>query len=321
MAGSRKVIKKILISLLFIFILMNVVAYFHASKFTNFDSTGKIKTKNAKQLSFAEKIKTLFLGINNPRPTNKKNPNYPYEVVKLKSNKEIECWHIKTDLSNGTVIIFHGYSGVKSTMLDKADEFINLGYSVLLVDFMGAGGSEGNQCTIGFYEAEEVKTAFNYIKEQGESNIILFGTSMGAAAIMKAQSDFHLKVSSMIIECPFGTMLKTVEARFTTMNVPSFPMANLLVFWGGFQNDFNAFNHNPINYAANIYCPTLLLYGEKDQEVSKQEIDSIFKNLKGSKELKTFPLAAHENYLKKYKSEWIVYTSFFLERNSLNVRN
>lgn len=318
---SKKIIKSVLIGALSIFILMNVVAYFHASKFTNFDCTNKLKTKNAKQLSFAEKIKTLFLGINNPRPINKTIPNYPYQIIKLKSNKEIECWHIKLDSSKGTVIIFHGYSGVKSTMLDKADEFINLGYSVMLVDFMGAGGSEGNQCTIGFYEAEEVKTTFNYIKEQGESNIILFGTSMGAAAIMKAQSDYNLKVSSIIIECPFGSMLKTVEARFTTMKVPSFPMANLLVFWGGFQNDFNAFNHNPISYAENIYCPVLLLYGEKDQEVSKQEIDDIFKNLKGSKELKTFQLAAHENYLKKYKPEWIQYITTFLEMNSLNAKN
>lgn len=29
-------------------------------------------------------------------------------------------------------------------------------------------------------------------------------------------------------------------------------MANLLVFWGGVQNDFNAFKHNPTDYAKNI---------------------------------------------------------------------
>lgn len=304
MATRQKLLKRLLLIVLTVFIFINIVAYFHASKFTNFDCSVIAKTKDGKHLSFGQKIKTLFLGVNNPRPVNNSVPNENFETIKLKSNKEIECWLVKKDTSIGTVILFHGYSGEKSSMLDKAEIFSNLGYSTMLVDFMGSGGSEGNQTTIGFFEAEEVKTAFDYLAKQGEKNIVLFGTSMGAVAIMKAVSDYKLNTKSIIIECPFGTMLETVQARFSTMNVPSFPMANLLVFWGGFQNDFDAFNHNPIDYANNINCPTLLLYGQKDEKVSQNEIDQIFLNLKGIKELKTFPLAGHENYLNKYKNEW-----------------
>ncbi|HKC67722.1 MAG TPA: hypothetical protein VKG26_05795, partial [Bacteroidia bacterium] len=115
---------------------------------------------------------------------------------------------------------------------------------------------------------------------------------------------YRLNVTGIIIECPFGSMLQTVQARFNTMHLPTFPMANLLVFWGGLQNNFNAFKHNPSEYAKKINCPTLLLYGEKDEKVSRAEIDTIYKNLQGYKELKTYPLAAHENYLTKYKNEW-----------------
>ena len=82
----------------------------------------------------------------------------------------------------------------KSSLLDKAEIFLNLGYNTFLVDFMGSGGSDGNQTTIGFYEAEEVKTAFNYLEACGEKNIILFGTSMGAAAIMKAQRPLRYQI-------------------------------------------------------------------------------------------------------------------------------
>lgn len=64
-------------------------------------------------------------------------------------------------------------------MLDKAEIFNQLGYSAFLVDFMGSGGSEGNQTTIGFLEAEQVKVSFNYIKQSGEHNIFIYGTSMG----------------------------------------------------------------------------------------------------------------------------------------------
>jgi alpha-beta hydrolase superfamily lysophospholipase len=197
-------------------------------------------------------------------------------------------------------------------MLDKAKEFENLNYDILLVDFMGCGGSEGNQTTVGFKEAEEVKTAFDYLIKRKEKTIYLFGTSMGAVAIMKAINDYQIKPNGIIIECPFGTMYQTTCARFKTMNVPTFPMAGLLVFWGGIQNGFWAMGHQPIEYAKTINCPTLLLYGEKDLNVSRNEIDNIYTNIQGPKTLKTFPLAGHENYLTHYKPEWQQYIYEFL---------
>jgi pimeloyl-ACP methyl ester carboxylesterase len=193
-----------------------------------------------------------------------------------------------------------------------------MGYNALLVDFMGVGGSEGKQTTIGYYEAEEVKTVADYLQKKGEKNIILYGTSMGAAAVMRAVSENNLAVNSLILECPFGSMLKTVQARFNNMNVPSFPMANLLVFWGGIQNNFDAFSHNPALYAKNISVPTLLLYGEKDLEVSKEEITEIFDNLHGQKEFKSYPLAGHENYLRLYDKEWTRDVSEFLDNALLS---
>ena len=288
---------------------MNIVAIFHSYKFTHFANDSIEKTQKPEQLSFGGKLNALFFGVNNPRPTNKTKPT-GYETIELQSNKIIECWYLKKDNSaktetvNGTIIICHGYGGEKSSMLDKAKIFDSLNYNTFLIDFMGSGGSEGNTTTIGFKEAEQVKTAYDYLQSKNVKDIYLFGTSLGAAAIMKAIKDYDLKPKGIIIECPFGTMYQTVEARFKNMNVPTFPMAGLLVLWGGIQNGFWAFNHNPTDYAKYITCPTLLLYGEKDKNVSRQEIDNIFTNLAGHKQLKTYKLAGHENYLNKYKIEW-----------------
>jgi pimeloyl-ACP methyl ester carboxylesterase len=311
----KKFIKRLLWTFLLLFILMNVAAFFHAYKFTHFDSSTR-KTKDAAHLSFTQKLGISFLGVSNPRPQNTTTPDTAFRTVRLKSNKEIECWLIKVGKSKGTVALFHGYGGEKSSMQDKAAVFRKLGYNTLLVDFMGAGGSDGNQTTIGFKEAQEVKTCYDYLKADGEDNIHLFGTSLGACAIMKAISDYQLSVSSIIIECPFSTMLQTVKNRFTTMGIPSFPMAHLLVFWGGVQNGFNAYSHKPVGYAQKIRCPTLLFYGEKDKKVTREETMSIFNNLAGKKSLVTFPSAGHENYLTKYKEEWTTSVKDFLETNS-----
>jgi uncharacterized protein len=306
---------------LIVFGLMNIVAYFHAYKFTHFSNSIVEKTKSPEKLSMFGKIQALAFGVSNPRPSNKVTPRSNFNKIDLQSNFKIECWDVPstyTDASNptkGTIIIFHGFSGEKSSMLDKAGIFDSLNLNCLLIDFMGSGGSEGNTSTIGFKEAEQVKTAFDYLQSKGVKNIYLFGTSMGAAAVMKAINDYKISPRGIILECPFGTMYDTVSARFRNMNVPAFPMANLLVFWGGVQNGFWAFNHNPIDYAKKISTPTLLMYGNQDQNITRQETDGIFKNLNGRKRLKIFEQAGHENYLIKYRHEWTKEVDLFLKEN------
>lgn len=309
---NKKRLKVIGWSILSVFILLNIVAYFHAYKFTHFGDNTNIRTKDPKSLSYFRKIKTLFLGINNPRPTNGQLPTKPYHTIRLKSNKTIECWLMKTENAKGTVVLFHGFAGEKSSLLDKSAIFQELGYNTMLVDFMGSGGSEGNQTTIGFFEAEQIKSCFDYLKNKGENKIYFWGTSMGAVAIMKAINDYAIQPAGIMIECPFGSMYETVCARFRLMHAPTFPMAGLLVFWGGLQNNFWAFGHNPTLYAKKITCPTLLMYGELDDKVSRKEIDEIYANIKGPKQLSVYPNAGHVNYLTEYGKEWKADVNNFL---------
>ena len=313
----KKIIRFTIWTLLTLFILMNAVAYMHAYKFTHFSGIEKVRTKDPGKLTFGEKVKTLLTGIENPRPGLADSPKQAFKVINLVSNKRIECWSIQKDSSRGTVVLFHGYRGNKSSMIAKSDEFLKMGFSTFLVDFMGSGGSEGNQTTIGYKEADEVKTCFEFLKNKGENNIILFGSSMGSAAILRAVYKYEIEPSAIIIECPFGSMYKTTCVRFRKMGVPSFPMAGLLVFWGGVQNGFNGFSHSPEKYAKSARCPVLLIYGEKDERVTRKEIQNIFENIPGKKSLKMYPEAGHGDYLDKYKSQWISDISHFLSEQTI----
>ncbi len=282
--------------------LINAIAFMHAWKFTHFSDAAQ--TRTTQDLSTPQKITILVTGVNNPRPALKSKPVIPYETLRIRSNVLLEAWLMETTNSKGTVLIFHGYGGEKSSMLDKADIFIDLGYHVVLVDFMGSGGSEGNRTTIGYEEAREVRDVYRHMQGLGHHNIVLFGTSMGAVAIMKAISDYKITPSSVIIECPFGSLYETVAARFRNQNIPAFPMAGLLVFWGGVQNGFNGFTHNPRKWAERIHSPVLLMYGERDDRVTRKEIDEIYQRLPSKKMLRTYPQAGHENYLLKHRPEW-----------------
>jgi pimeloyl-ACP methyl ester carboxylesterase len=274
--------KRILFAtVLVILFLINGVAFFHAYSFTHFANAQIKKTPAPITLSIWQKLRILILGINNPRPTNMAQPRQVFETVLLKSAKSLECWYVPMPNSKGVVAIFHGFSGCKSMMLDRANEWWSLGYSTLLVDFPGSGGSEGNETTLGFHESKAVKTCFQYLQQKGERNIILYGGSMGAVAVLKAVSEYSISPKAIIIECPFGSLRQTTYARFHQMNLPGFPMADLLLFWGGIQQGFWAFGHNPMEYAKNVRVPTLLLYGGQDKEVSGGEITEIFENLQG----------------------------------------
>lgn len=293
--------------------LLNIVAFFHAYKFTHFSDDNRERT-DPKELTFFGKLETLAFGVDNPRPQNTQKPARPFKTWVIPHERDtIECWYVPVDSSKGTVLIFHGYAGHKSQMVKESNQFNELGYETILVDFLGSGGSTGNRTTIGFYESDQVKTVFDFVTKSGGQRIIMFGTSMGAVAIMKSINDYQLEPEAIILECPFGDMLETVQARFRIMNAPVFPMSQLLTFWGGFQNNFNAFAHNPTEYAKKIEVRTLLLYGMRDDRVSPEETELIFKNLSGTKELKLYPEAGHESILMKYKSEWVQDVGDFVE--------
>jgi hypothetical protein len=176
-----------------------------------------------------------------------------------------------------------------------------------LVDFVGHGGSEGKEISLGYHEADDVKAAFDYIKKQyNTSTIILYGSSMGAASILRAIAVYDLKASKLILECPFATMKQTVKGRFEVMGVPSQGLAEWLMFWGGLQHGFWAFTHNPQNYSKKVSIPTLLMGGRNDARVKNWEIENIYKNLatqKNKKEL-VWINAGHESYVMAEPNVW-----------------
>jgi len=312
----KKFRKRFVVALVLVFLLMNIMAFFHARRFTHFNP-GIGRREDPSKASFVRKLGILFSGVSLPRPVNDRLPERAYTTVILQSNVKIACWEMEAvQASKGTVVLCHGYGGKKADMLDRAYVFLDAGYNVLLPDFMGTGDSESNQCTIGYKEADNVTTCVSYLTKKGNRPIYLFGSSMGAAAIMRACNiDTTLPVRALILECPFGSMRQTVKNRFEMVGVPAFPLADLLVFWGGLQNGFNAFRHNPEDYALKIRKPVLLLCGGKDDRVKRFETEAVFAHLAGPKQHIYYPLAGHESYLNRYRQQWTGDVLSFLQQH------
>jgi hypothetical protein len=275
-------------------IALNTIAWMQARSMTHFVADGQ-RTAKPEKLSIADKLKVALTGVKLPRPINRRTPKdeglvYETHRIPMSDREWLEAWFVPQRSSQGIVLLFPPYANSKDALLPTAKIWHTLGYSVLLVDFRGAGGSSGSDTTLGIREADDVVQSVIYAQQTWSKHpVILYGASMGATAVMRAIAQKGTAPDAVILESPFDRLLNTVRHRFAAMGTPAFPGAELIVFWGGVQQNIDGFAHNPVTYASAIKCPVLLLHGAADTRVTQQEAIAIYNNLPGRKQLVVFP--------------------------------
>lgn len=304
--------------LLFLFLALNAFALVHAHAMTHFVAGGD-RTAPPEMLTRWQKFKVLLTGVRIPRPENAAMPaavQLPFDTHRLKTadGVELEAWFVPHDGAKGLILMFHSYASCKATQLLEAKALYELGYALLMVDFRGSGGSQGNATTVGYLEAEDVAAAARFAQEHWPHEpLILYGQSMGAAAILRAVALGSVHPRAIIVECPFDRMLSTVENRFAAMKLPAFPLARLLIFWGSLEQGYWGFGHNPADYARQVTCPTLLMHGQRDPRVTRAQADSVYANLAGAKQFALFEDAEHMSYLRNEPEHWRKVVAGFLD--------
>lgn len=303
-----KWLKRLFYLLLFLFISCNFVMYNHAYHFTHFvdKDLPKITAQVVHNKSLVDKIKLGILGVEIPKSQNKVKPDSAFQEVSMGKHPRLHAWWIPTTMPvKGVMILFHGYSASKSSHLERARVLRKLGYHTFLVDFRGHGDSEGFQTSIGYHEAEDVKTAYQYIRTYyGDLEISLLGSSMGAVSILKAVHDYQLNVQKLILECPFGSIKDAVYNRFENMNIPRVLLPEMLLFWSGVQNNMSCWEHNAATYASKVSHSTLIIHGKKDEKVRQHEVDAILKALAGPSQLEVLENAGHDRLMADDPKAW-----------------
>src|SRR5262249_17504437 len=202
---------------------VNLLAYRHAWAMTHFTDRG-LRTPPPQRLSLIEKLQVLMTGATLPKPRNRVTPEsvglrYERHTFATADGLQLEAWHVPAADSRGVVLLFHGYTDSKASQLDEARILHGLGWTALLVDFRGSGGSDGSETSIGFHEARDVMAALAYARSAiGHGPYVLFGGSMGAASVLKAVAE-GARPDALILECPYDRLVTTVAHRFTAMGV------------------------------------------------------------------------------------------------------
>ena len=243
---------------------------------------------------------------------------YVSQRITINKNQWLETWFIPAQNSRakGTVLLFHGNGSTKANqLLAPTKVFHRLGYNTLLIDFRGVGGSSGNTTTLGSREAKDVALALNYAQSSNfQAPFVFYGISMGSVAILRAIAREKVSPDAIILELPFARLLDAVRSRLKVTPIPTFPIAEMLVFWGSIQHRFNGFSHNSVTYAHKVQCPTLLLHGKLDKWTTVEEIKQIFQNIQGSKKLVIFPNTGHSLLVKVDQEYWQQNVNQFLQK-------
>ena len=161
--------------------------------------------------------------------------------------------------SSQVLLFFHGNAGNISHRLDSIRQFLDLGLSVLIIDYRGYGQSGGKATESGIYR--DADAAWRYLTEDrgiSASDIVVFGRSLGASVASRLAAQ-HQPLA-LIVESSF-TSVPDIAAEL----YPWLP-ARLL----------SRFNHATRDYARNVRCPVLVVHSRDDEIIPYHHGEQIY---------------------------------------------
>ena len=201
--------------------------------------------------------------------------NYKKVEFKSKDGTLLKGWLIEAEEPRGLVILSHGYSFDKQSMLPGAKELVKNNYSCLLFDYRAHGESKGDKTTIGILEQDDLIAASDFARNFSDK-LYIIGVSMGAAtAIMAAPKISGLK--AIVADSSFQK-LKDIIYRKSPI------LTGLIVHFMKIHG-VDVEKSEPINCADKLNVPVLFIHGDKDDLVPFEDSEKLFEKAKDPKEL------------------------------------
>jgi pimeloyl-ACP methyl ester carboxylesterase len=148
---------------------------------------------------------------------------------------KLAAWYVPA--RNGcTLICCHGINDNRGQWVRQVARLhAERGYGAIMFDFAGHGESTGSLVTYGVREQEDVAAVLAYLRARGDVNmrgIGIMGYSLGAITSVLAAAD-RPELRAVVIESGFADVQRDLAVLFHRFTgLPSFPFANLVVFWG-----------------------------------------------------------------------------------------
>ncbi|MBC6696004.1 alpha/beta hydrolase [Terrisporobacter mayombei] len=225
--------------------------------------------------------------------------NYIDEYVNSFDNLKLHAYIVKNKVKTDKwAIVVHGYAGNGKLMSDKAKYFYEMGYNVLIPDLRGHGESEGNYIGMGWDDRLDIISWINHIIEENpKSEIVLHGTSMGAATVlMTSGENLPSNVKAIISDSAYTSILDEFKYELKTfLNLSYFPLINITDLITMIRAGYSFREASAINQVKKAKVPILFIHGDSDKFVPYYMMNELYDATNVPKEKLTVEGAEHAN--------------------------
>lgn len=220
-------------------------------------------------------------------------------------------WKVQAGNPNGDwVLLLHGRSQNRLSMLEYADFLLASGYSVVMMDARAHGVSGGKIATYGHVERYDERSIVDALTTAEHPNhIFAMGESMGAAVALQSAA-IDPRIEGVVAEGAFQN-LHEVMFDYAGLRRSAFLGKTFFrpaAMWAVRETEHKAgFSFDEVSPEAAVAArsfPVLLISGLSDHNVPKRHAEAIYLAASGFKELWLVPKARHQKAMQTAPEEF-----------------
>lgn len=206
---------------------------------------------------------------------------------------ELRGWSCRSsEPHRGTLVYLHGVADNRTSGAGAIQRFGARGFDVVAYDSRAHGNSDGDVCTYGFFEKQDLSRVLDTL---GPGPIVLVGASLGAAVSLQLAAE-DTRVSAVVAAETFSDLRTVATERAPFFFTPwiierAFERAER-------EASFRVDAVSPVAAAARITAPVFLIHGEADTDTPPDHSRRVFATLRGPKRLSLVPGAGHNGSLR-----------------------
>lgn len=223
--------------------------------------------------------------------------NYSDKYIESYDKLQLHSYVVNQN-SNKWAIVVHGYGGSGKLMSDKSKYFYDMGYNVLIPDLRGHGKSEGDYIGMGWKDRLDIISWINFIiNENPNAEIVLHGTSMGAATVlMTSGENLPSNVKAIVADCAYTSAWDEFSYQLETyLKVPSYYILNVTNMVTKLKAGYSLKEASALECVKKATVPILYIHGDKDKFVPYSMMDKLYDATISPKEKLTIEGGEHAN--------------------------
>ncbi len=225
--------------------------------------------------------------------------NYTESYIESSDGLKLHAYIVtQNENTNKWAIVVHGYGGSGQLMSAKAKYFYEMGYNVLIPDLRAHGKSEGEYIGMGWKDRLDIINWINFIiKDNQNSEIVLHGTSMGAATVLMASGEnLPSNVKAIVADCAYTSIWDEFSYELETyLSVQSSYILNVTNIVTQLKAGYSLKEGSALEAVKKSTVPILYIHGDSDKFVPYYMMDKLYNATNSPKEKLTVEGAEHAN--------------------------